>query len=84
MSTFSLSDNCSSWAQLGPQSGIGAFLAAGATLQNSVTLNLDQGGATVALPLVDKQDVQRESSLSIVTPSKCCCRVSHEVTGVAT
>ena len=61
MSTFFLSDSCSSWAQLGPQSGIGVFLAAGATLQNSVTLNMDQGGATVALPLVDRQDAPRES-----------------------
>ena len=45
MSTFFLSDDCSLWAQRGPQSGIGVFLAAGSTLQNSVTLNMDQGGS---------------------------------------
>ena len=60
MSTFFLSDNCTAWAQRGARSCIGVFLAAGAALQNSVTLNMDQGGATVTLPLVDKQDVQRE------------------------
>ena len=60
MSTFFLSDDCSSWAKIGPQSGIGVFLRAGATLQNSVTLSLDHGRTTVMLPLVDKQDVQRE------------------------
>ena len=60
MSTFYLSDDCSLWARNGPQSGIGVFLAAGSTLQNSVTLNMDQGGATVKLPLVDKQDTRRE------------------------
>ena len=60
MSTFYLSDDCSLWAQNGPQSGIGVFLAAGSTLQNSVTLNMDQGGATVKLPLVDKQDTRRK------------------------
>ena len=62
MSTFFLEDDCSSWAQSGAQSGIGPFLRAGAELQNSVTLALDHGGATVELPLVDRQDRQRGSA----------------------
>ena len=62
MSTFFLDDDCSSWAARGPSSGIGPLLAAGAQLQNSVTLLLDHGGATVDLRLVDTQDQQRESA----------------------
>lgn len=58
MTTFFLSNDCSSWARLESRSAIGVFLAAGAQLQNSVTLSLDHGGATVQLPLVDKQDRQ--------------------------
>ena len=59
MSTFFLDDNCGTWAQFGAQSAIGPFLKAGSVLQNSVTLNMDQGGATVELSLVDRQDKQR-------------------------
>ena len=62
MSTFFLDDDCSSWAARGPSSGIGPLLAAGAQLQNSVSLLLDHGGGTVDLKLVDTQDQQRESA----------------------
>ena len=71
MSTFFLDDDCSSWAARGPSSGIGPLLAAGAQLQNSVTLLLDHGGGTVDLKLVDTQDQQRESACYLLSHSVC-------------
>jgi hypothetical protein len=77
MSTFFLDDDCGTWAQFGAQSAIGPFLKAGSVLQNSVTLTMDQGGATVQLPLVDHQDKQRAfSPVAPTHPTQMCTKYS--------
>lgn len=67
MSTFFLDDNCGTWAQFGAQSAIGPFLKAGSVLQNSVTLNMDPGGALCSYP----SSTIRTSSVRSLPPLTC-------------
>ena len=78
VSSFFLSEDCSTWARNIAATNVSIYAAAGATLINSVTLRLD-GNKTVSLPVVNASTFAQGASPCLCNwvgarAAGCACR----------